>query len=107
MVPLAPTHPVGIRPSVEPMKAALSVQEQPEGTLRGSLSATSYQSPPGKLLEFHWDHSGRAVLFDEFLKIQDTHVEILEQQVNKKVKQQKIEAEFVEPLCCLTTCQTE
>lgn len=45
VIPLAAAHPVGVEPPVQPVEAALRVQEQPERTLRRSLPATSNQRP--------------------------------------------------------------
>lgn len=74
VVPLAPTDPVGVETSVEPVEAVLGVHQQSQRTLRGSLSASPDHTSPGQLLELHWYHGAGAVLFDVLLETLDTHV---------------------------------
>lgn len=78
VAPLAPAHPVRVEAPVEPVEAVLGVHQQPEWTLRGSLSATSNHTSPSQLLELHWQHGVGAVLFDVLLETLNTHaVELL------------------------------
>lgn len=50
VVPLAPTDPVRVEASVEPVQAVLGVHQQPERTLRGSLPPASDHAALGQLL---------------------------------------------------------
>lgn len=74
VVPLAPTDPVGVEASVEPVEAVLGVHQQSQRTLRGSLPASPDHTPPGQLLELHRHHSAGAVLFNVLLETLNTHV---------------------------------
>lgn len=74
VVPLAPADPVRVEASVESVEAVLGVHQQPQPTLRGSLSASPDKTPPGQLLELHRHHSAGTVLFNELLETLDSHV---------------------------------
>lgn len=83
VVPLAPADPVGVEAPVEPMEAVLGVHQQPQRTLRGSLPATSNQTPPGQPLEVHRHHRVGTVLLNILQETLHTHVELL---LEKKLK---------------------